>query len=221
MSIKSYIRTVEDWWFDTTRSVQTCGNEHTPKPWRASGELRDSNIYGPVRVANARRALRDLPIENYSEYTFIDIGSGKGRGLFLAAELPFRKVIGVEFSTDLHELALANIERFNHTKQKCHEIESIQANAAEFEFPDQKLLLYLFNPFGPDIMGRMLANLERSLEKTPRHVVILMIWPEQSHIVAQMRGIQIYKQTRRYHVFQTFGAAPALDVEKSRPAVLA
>jgi hypothetical protein len=63
----------------------------------------DSHIYAPVRAANAHAALRDLPIGDYAQYTFVDVGSGKGRMLFVAAEYRFRKVIGVEFATDLHE----------------------------------------------------------------------------------------------------------------------
>jgi tRNA G46 methylase TrmB len=74
-------------------------------------------MYGPVRVANAHAALRDLPLVHtqnggagggaYSQYTFIDVGSGKGRVLFVAAEYPFRKVIGVEFQMPIgHDGAL-------------------------------------------------------------------------------------------------------------------
>lgn len=202
--IKSCVRLVEDWWFDTTRLVQTSGNEHTPKASTVVGEIKDSNIYGPVRVANARAALRELPVKDYSEYTFIDIGSGKGRMLFVAAELPFRRVLGVEYSTSLHELARVNIQRFSHMRQKCRDIESVQANATDFEFPNQKLVLYLFNPFGPEVMGRMLANLEQSLDQAPRHIIIVMLWPELSHMVAQVRGMQLYMQTHRYHIFQAF-----------------
>lgn len=203
MWVKSSVRAVEDWWFETTRSVRTSGNEHTPKSSKIKGELRDGHIYGPVRVANARKALHDLPIDDYSEYTFIDIGSGKGRALFVAAELPFRKILGVEYSVDLHEMALENIRRWSHMRQKCSDIESVHANAADFEFPNQKLVLYLFNPFGQDVMNRMLANLERSLERNPRHVVIVMLWPEQSQIVARMPWMHLYKQTRQYHIYQT------------------
>ena len=203
MWVKSSVRAVEDWWFETTRSVQTSGNEHTPKSSKIMGELRDGNIYGPVRVANARKALHDLPIDDYSGYTFIDIGSGKGRALFVAAELPFQKVLGIEYSVDLHEIAQENIRRWSHIRQKCRAIESVYANAADFEFPNQKLVLYLFNPFGPDVMNHMLANLERSLEKDPRHVVMVMLWPEQSQIVARMPWMHVYKQTRQYHIYQT------------------
>jgi len=176
------------------------------------GEIRDSHVHAPVRVANAHAALRDLPIgdshgtgsrgTDYSHYTFLDMGSGKGRMLFVAAEYPFRKVVGVEFAEDLQEQALDNIKRYKHSRRRCAEIESVLADAAEVGFPEGNLVVYLFNPFGPEVMGRMLANLERSLEGRPRHVIVLMLWPENAALVAGMPGMQVYRQTRRHHIYQ-------------------
>jgi SAM-dependent methyltransferase len=203
LGIKTCVRAMEDWWFDTTRSVHTSGHLPPSTASQVVGEIRDSLHYGPVRAANARAALRELPIDDYSDYTFIDIGSGKGRVLFLAAEHPFRRVQGVEFATHLHEDALANIQRYSHWRQRCANIESINADAAEFEFPNENLVIYFANPFGPETMGRVLANLDQSLERNPRHVIVLLIWPERSHQVAHMRRMQVYKQTRRHHIYQT------------------
>jgi SAM-dependent methyltransferase len=203
LHIRTTIRAIEDWWFDKTRSVETCAHLPQPEPNQVVGDLGDSLTYSPVRAANVRASLRDLPIRNYSDYTFIDIGSGKGRVLFVAAEFPFRKVIGVEFATHIHHHALANIQRFSHWGQRCASIESINANAMEFEFPNENLVLYLCNPFGPEIMGRMLANLSQSLERSPRHVIIILLWPERSHQISQMREMQPYKLTRRHHIYQT------------------
>jgi SAM-dependent methyltransferase len=210
--VKERVRACEDWWFDTSRHVQTSGLVARPPASKIVGEISDSYIYGAVRVANAHAALRDLPLGGaqglgaggggFSQYTFIDMGSGKGRMLFVAAEYPFRKVIGVEFSNDLHEEAVANIKRYKYPGQRCADIESVHADAAEFEFPDENLVIYMFNPFGPEVMGRMLANLERSIERHPRHVVVVMLWPEHSDLVAQMRGVRVYRQTRRHHIFE-------------------
>jgi SAM-dependent methyltransferase len=202
LDLKERVRACEDWWFDTTRRVQTSGLVAVPEASKVVGEIRDSYIYGAVRVANAHVALRDLPLSDYSQYTFVDMGSGKGRMLFVAAEYPFRKVIGVEFSNDLHEEALANIKRYKYSGQRCADIESVHGDAAEFEFPNERLVLYMFNPFGPEVMGRMLANLERSIERHRRHVIVLMLWPEHAGLVAQMRGMQVYRQTRRHHIYQ-------------------
>ncbi len=203
LDVKGRVRACEDWWFDTTRRVKTAGDAAAPAASGVVGEIRDSHIYAPVRAANAHAALRDLPIGDYAQYTFVDVGSGKGRMLFVAAEYPFRRVVGVEFATDLHEQALANIARYRYAGQRCRDIASVHADAAEFEFPDGNLVVYLFNPFGPEVMGRMLANLERSIERRPRHVVVVMLWPENAEMVAQMRGMQAYRQTRRHHIYQT------------------
>jgi SAM-dependent methyltransferase len=203
LHLRTTIRAIEDWWFDTTRSVETCAALPQPGPDQVVGDLGDSLTYSPVRAANVRASLRDLPIRNYADYTFIDIGSGKGRVLFVAAEFPFRKVIGVEFATHIHQHALRNIQRFRRWGRRCGSIESINANAAEFEFPNENLVLYLCNPFGPEIMGRMLANLSQSLDTHPRHVVIILLWPERSQQVAGTRHMQPWKLTRRFHIYQT------------------
>ena len=204
---REWVRGIEDRWFDSTRRVRTTGLIRVPAASQVVGELRDSNMYGPVRAANVYAALRDLPsgdpIGDYSEYTFIDIGSGLGRVLFVAAEYPFRKVVGVEFSTALHHQALDNIARYRHGKRRCGPIEAVLANAAEYEFPDDKLVIYMFNPFGPEILGRMLANLERSLQRCPRHVVVLMLWPEHGEVVAREKWLTEYRRTRRYQMYQT------------------
>ena len=203
--VKERVRACEDWWFDTTRHVQTSGLVGRPPASKIVGEIRDSHIYGPVRVANAHAALRDLPLGgggDYSQYTFIDMGSGKGRVLFAAAEYPFRNVIGVEFSNALHDDALANLKRYKYWGQRCADIEPVHADAREFEFPDDNLVIYLFNPFGPEVMGRMLANLERSLERHPRHVIVVMLWPDHSDVVERMAIMRVYRKTRRHHIFE-------------------
>jgi SAM-dependent methyltransferase len=213
--VKERVRACEDWWFDTTRRVQTSGLVARPPASKIVGEISDSHIYGPVRVANAHAALRDLPLGgaqdggggDYSQYTFIDMGSGKGRVLFVAAEYPFRKVIGVEFSNALHDDALANLKRYKFPRRRCADIEPVHVDARDFEFPNDNLVIYLFNPFGPEVMEKMLANLERSLETHPRHAIVVMLWPDHSDVVERMAIMRVYRKTRRHHIFEA-GARP-------------
>ncbi len=209
--VKERVRACEDWWFDTSRHVQTSGLVQRPRAaGQIVGEIRDSHMYGAVRVANAHAALRDLPLGGaqdaggggYSQYTFIDVGSGKGRMLFVAAEYPFRKVMGVEFSNALHDDAVANLKRYKFPKRRCADIEPVHADAREFEFPNDNLVIYMFNPFGPEVMERMLANLERSLEKHPRHVIVVMLWPDHSDVVERIAIMRIYRKTRRHHIYE-------------------
>jgi len=199
------VRAVEDWWFDITRHVETAGNARKPPASDVVGEVRDSYIYAPVPARNARAVLRDLPVKDFSEYTFVDLGSGKGKMLFVAAEYPFRRVVGVEFAIALHQLAQRNIARFRPRRRPSPVLESVLANAAEYDFPAGKLVVYLFNPFGPDILGRVLDNLERSLEREPRHVAVVMLWPEHSGVAARRPWLQESRKTRRSHIFETAG----------------
>jgi hypothetical protein len=203
--VKEWVRACEDLWFDTTRHVRTMGDTPIPDSRGIVGELRDCHVYAPVRVANARAALRDLPVKDLAQYTFVDVGSGKGRVLFVAAELPFRTVMGVEFATDLHQQAIENIGRYRHWGQRRGEIQSILADAAQFEFPNDNLVLFLFNPFGPEIMARMLGNLGRSIKARPRHVVVVMLWPENADLVARLEGMSVWRQTPRHHIYQIGG----------------
>ncbi|CAN5569989.1 hypothetical protein BH10ACI4_BH10ACI4_13560 [soil metagenome] len=203
MGLRSLVRDVEEWWFDTTRRVRTAGDSPVPDAKLVVGEKRDSQMYAPVRTANARAALRELPLRDHSEYTFIDVGSGKGRMLFVAAEYPFRKVLGVEYSTELQEVAETNLASYRHSSQRCKNLASIYANAAEFEFPEGNLVLYMFNPFGPEVLSRMLANLSRSLEERPRHVIMVLLWPENAALVEAMPGMTVFQKTRRHHIYQT------------------
>jgi SAM-dependent methyltransferase len=202
-ALKARIREMEDWWFDKTRGIHTRGNTPPVKATDVVGNTADSEIYVPVRVTNARTALRDLPIVDPAQYTFLDLGSGKGRMLFVAAELPFRKIQGVEFSTELHREAQTNIQNFRHSARRCAAIESVNANATDFAFPNDNLVLYLFNPFGPTVMTPMLRNLERSIARHPRHVIVLLLWPVNSHLVAELPSMTLYKETRRHHIYQT------------------
>jgi len=207
--IKQRIASLEEWWFDTTRSVHTSGSLNSPRDTHVTGEVLDSYMYVPARAANIREALCALPVTDMSRYTFIDLGSGKGRSLFVAAEFPFRRVIGVEFVSELHREATENIRRYRSSRRRCGEIESVEGNAMEFDFPDDNLVLYLFNPFGPEIMTRVLDNLMRSLAVRPRHVVVLLLWPENSDLFAKTPGLKLYRQTRRHHIYQNVQNAAA------------
>ena len=196
-------RTLEDLWFDRTRHVQTRGCEPKPDASRIVGPRSDSYIYGAARAANVRAGLRDLPVPDLSPYTFLDIGSGKGRVLFIAAEYPFRRILGVEYDRALHQLAEQNIAAFRHPAQRCRQLQSIHANAAESQFPDGDLVVYLFNPFGPEILAAMLGNLEAAIARQPRKVYLLMLWAEHAGVVALCPWLRKLRQTRRYVLFES------------------
>jgi SAM-dependent methyltransferase len=126
-----------------------------------------SYVATPVRLA--RWWLRELPADP-AQFTFVDMGSGKGRVLALAAEHGFGRVVGVEFASELHEIAVRNA-----AAARAHglDFEPLLGDAAEFQFPDTPLVAHFNNPFAESVMQRVLANLARSYESHPRPVVVV------------------------------------------------
>lgn len=97
-------------------------------------------------------ALELIPANPHA-LTFIDLGCGKGRMLILAVQHGFKRVIGVEFAPQLAAIARSNLERLSLSA----EVEEM--DAAQFTFPDEDLLIYMYNPFRTAVMERVVANL--------------------------------------------------------------
>lgn len=114
---------------------------------------------------------------DFGRFTFVDLGSGKGRTLMLASDYPFRRILGVEFSRELHDAAVHNLSIYKNPRQRCHAIESVNADATTFDFPDTPLLIYAYNPFDDTVMTAVLSKLARSLQAHPRDVVLLYYNP--------------------------------------------
>jgi SAM-dependent methyltransferase len=116
----------------------------------------------PSVFSEACRRWRDtLPssTSRLEAYTFLDAGAGKGRALLLAAELPFRKVLGVELNGDLARIAQRNIARWSSVTFTRSKIRILQQDAARFKWPRTPLLVYLNNPFDCALVELMAGRL--------------------------------------------------------------
>ena len=116
--------------------------------------------------------LRALPVLPEGS-TFIDLGSGKGRTLLMASDYAFQRIIGVELLDELHEIAKQNVVTYRSDRQKCFNIEACSGDAREFQFPEEPLVLYLFNPFPEYVLKSVLENLIASLTSHPREVYVI------------------------------------------------
>ena len=196
----------EDLWFDWTRNVQTAGEVSLRNAGVEPALAGDSEAYQPARPTHIRRALRHLAVHDMSDYTYIDLGSGKGRTLFIAAEWPFRDIIGVELTPVLQAQACANIQNFRQRKNGCERLQSVRMNAVDFVFPETKLVLYMFNPFGLATVRQVLSNLATSLQRHPRHAIVVLLWPQWEAEVATMNGMQLCHATHEYRIYEAYAA---------------
>jgi SAM-dependent methyltransferase len=169
--------------------------------------------YQPTEPALFHEMLDTLQQQvhlDFREFTFLDLGSGKGRTLLLASDYPFRRILGVELLPTLHQIAQENLKKYSSESQKCFALESICGNATDFPFPGEPIVLYLFNPFPESGLKRMIANLERSLQQNPRPIYVLYHNPLLEHVLSESAALAKIGGTHQYSLYQ--------DQEMRRPA---
>lgn len=147
----------------------------------ASTNWIHGNNYAAIEPERFHALMAALPIR-FEELTFIDYGSGKGRALFLASEYPFHKIIGLEFSPELHETALDNVRRYKSEGQKCRGIEPCLTDFVEYELPPGPLFLFFFDPCDATLFQRTLKQIEQSLRKLPRLVYLAYVGPRSLNL---------------------------------------
>jgi SAM-dependent methyltransferase len=156
-----------------------------------------STAYYGISPALLFHLINTLNID-HRDFTFLDLGSGKGRALLVASRFPFRRIIGVELSSQLSAVATNNIAKFSAAWQRCRDIEARAGDATTLDYPAGPLVLYLYNPFLVPTLKRCLRNLARSLADEPRDVYLIYINP------APERFIRKYAPALRKQWEQTF-----------------
>ncbi len=164
-------------------------------------EFFSGEPYQPIESDQFHEMLSAIPID-YANFTFIDLGSGKGRALLLASDYPFRRIIGVEIIPELHFIAEENARKYNSPSQKCFHIETVCQDARHFEFPIEPTFLYLFNPFFEPVLREVLANLEESLRQHPRPFVLLYANPISEHVIASAPFFTKFAGPHQYSFFR-------------------
>jgi hypothetical protein len=171
------------------------------REWLSGGQ------YQPSEPAAFREMIESIPIA-LNNFTFIDLGSGKGRTLLMAASYPFRRIVGMELLEELNAVALQNIARYRSEDQKCFAIESHAGDARHFKFPAEPTVLYLFNPFPRHIWRATLANLHASLLSSPRPAYLIYHNPVHEDILASQKWLRERTRTHQFIVFEAIEPHP-------------
>ena len=147
---------------------------------------RGNGVYRPVTEELFRAAIKSVGIDA-SEFTFIDIGSGKGKVLLMAAHYPFKRVVGIEYAPVLHEVAVRNVAAFRSEDQRCKNIEPVHADALQYEMPEGPLALFIFNALAKDTMRQLLVQLDELAASNSDRPIILIYTNLRS--VEEVRGV--------------------------------
>jgi hypothetical protein len=165
------------------------------REWLSGGQ------YQPSEPTLFREIIEALPVAP-NGFTFIDLGSGKGRTLLMASSFPFRRIIGMELLEELNAIAVANISRYHSEEQRCFAIETHAGDARYFKFPVEPNVLYFFNPFPRHIWREVLANLHESLRTAPREVFVIYHNPVHEDILNGQGWLREVKRTHQFVIYQ-------------------
>ncbi|MFE7778456.1 class I SAM-dependent methyltransferase [Streptomyces sp. NPDC057445] len=157
--------------FDSVHHTDTAGSvEIWELPDAEQTWVGRNARYSPTPVLTVRNVLSRCAVK-HEEVTFVDVGCGKGRVLLLAAELPFRRVVGVEASEALCAIARSNIEKAGEAGGNGR-IDVVHADATQFEVPSDAGLFYFYEPFSAEVADAVLERIEDSIRQYPRKVVL-------------------------------------------------
>jgi SAM-dependent methyltransferase len=149
---------------------------YVPSPWQA-----------------VPRALHYLGVSDRD--TFIDFGCGKGRVVHQAAKRPFRRVIGVEISPVLAEIARTNLAA-RRRQHRCRNVEIVVSDVAEYSVPDDLTIGYLFHPVVNETLDALLRSIVDSIDRRPRPVRLIYVFPLQRSRVVATGRFRLLKEQR-------------------------
>lgn len=175
-----------------------------------SGSVEPGNL--GINAESSKLAIRYLPSPlrvtswmldrigvDFREYSFVDLGCGKGRVLFVAAQRPFRNVVGVEISTELAAIARLNIDRFKPASQQIRAVTVENTDVRQFTMPAGNLLIHMYHPFDPAISEAVFTRLAAVRDTPPRRVVVAYLtYTHSVPSVAAMFAKFPWLRLRRY-----------------------
>src|SRR5438270_201747 len=132
--------------------------------------------HDPSEWIPVRRAFRRLDVR--PDDVCVDFGSGLGRALLVAAEFPFARVIGVELSEQMNDVARRNVER-NRGRFRARSVEIVTADALGYEIPDDLSVAYMYCPFYGAVFEGVLEGLVASVDRRARPLRLVYTYPAE------------------------------------------
>jgi hypothetical protein len=184
------------------------GAYYASDPWlfeQIMHQLALSTQHSVVSKEPSAAGHESLDYAGLKDFTFIDLGAGKGRALLMASDYPFQRIMGVEFMPDLCHAAEENIAGYSassNDRQKCSQMEMICLDACDFHFPAEPLVVYLFNPFSEPVFARVLENLRLSLQGKPREVYVAYRYTEHEKLLTAANWLEKIVSTEQWAVYR-------------------
>ena len=175
--------------FDRQYGVDTAGEVIVKTLKVDSPNVEYAVDYTAIAPGPFYELMNQIPVD-YERFLFIDFGCGKGRAMMMASAFPFKKIIGVEFSAQLLEVAKKNLRNYRSPTQKCQAFELICQDAMAYPIPPEPAVFYFGNPFGAEVMKHVAAHVAQSLVERPRPAFVVYYHPLAAAVWDGVDGLE-------------------------------
>lgn len=157
----------------------------------AEGDISKSSPYEALNYYILESLLENFRKLFPSEKSILDIGSGKGRVMVVAAHYGFKNITGVDFARELCAAAKRNINKikaqFRDTTFTiyCKDILNYTIDKSDKVF-------FLYNPFNKDIMEKLLEKIDRSVKEHSRTIYFIYANPQQKEVLLQKGYTEVF-----------------------------
>ncbi|MEO5999356.1 MAG: class I SAM-dependent methyltransferase [Chitinophagaceae bacterium] len=171
---------------DLQKLVVTGDNRHHAEMYQGAGYYLLENVFTHLQKLHAPDG-------------FVDLGSGKGRVLVVAAHYGFNKIKGVDFAMELCQEAENNCRRITqgfpwvNWKVLC-------VNAASYQFEKDDHVFFFFNPFKETVMNQVISNIILSQKNHPRKIFVVYINPQLKKLFINAGFKEVYNIKRMQFV---------------------
>lgn len=169
--------------FDLAHGIDTSGFVPASECATAGVPAVEINFYGGSQPSIIRAVLASLPEPEH--YAFVDIGCGKGRPLVVASEFPFRRVVGVELAPRLAQIARTNAATIAARHPSRRVVEVQVGDATTVSPPADRVVYFLYNPFGRALVKALVENVERRLGHGLEHAFFVCYNPVHADVLDQ------------------------------------
>lgn len=115
----------------------------------------------------------------------LDYGCGLGRSLFFMAAKTGCRATGVDYDSQLIEMAKRNLAQAKLPAERKEGIRFVCADARRYRVRDEDCF-YFFNPFSDEILSVVLEQIKKSNYENPRQMYLFFYYPFDSGVVSAM-----------------------------------
>lgn len=137
--------------------------------------------YEPTPYTALEQLFELYRIEDDSR--LVDFGCGKGRLNFFVHYLFQTPAMGVEMNEVFYQRAQENLDQYRRRHRVTSgQIQFYRCLAEEYRVLPSDGVFYFFNPFSVQIFMKVMGNILRSFEKSPRRLDVILYYPSDDYI---------------------------------------